>query len=72
MTGAEHLRWAKDRALEYANHGDTVNAINSLTSDLRKHPETAGHPGILLMTMLAASGDFNRPGRLSEFIEGFN
>lgn len=59
MTRAEHLRWAKDRA------------FTSLTSDLGKHPDTTGHPGIELMTMLAMSGDFDRPGRLREYIEGF-
>jgi hypothetical protein len=72
MTRSEHLRWAKDRALEYAAQGDTANAVASLMSDLDKHPETAGHPGIELMVMMAMTGEFERPGRLREFIEGFN
>jgi hypothetical protein len=38
-TRAEHMKWAKDRALEYADQGDTGNAIASLMSDLGKHPE---------------------------------
>jgi hypothetical protein len=71
-TRAEHLQWCKDRALEYADRGDTVNAMASMTSDLQKHPDTAGHDGVMLMTMLAMSGEFNRPGELRRFIEGFN
>jgi hypothetical protein len=74
MTRAEHLQWAKDRALEYADQGDVANAVSSLTSDLRKHPETADHSAVMLMTMMAmaVSGQFERPGELRRFIEGFN
>lgn len=71
MNRAEHLKWAKDRALEYAEQGDTAMAIASLTSDLGKHEETVGHSGVMLMTMLAMNGDFEKPGRLAEFIKGF-
>jgi len=35
MTREEHLRWAKDRALEYADKGDVANAIASLRSEPR-------------------------------------
>jgi hypothetical protein len=74
MDRAEHLQWAKDRALEYADAGDTGGAIASLWSDLGKHPETAASQEIVasLMTPLAAMGKFDRPGELRKFIEGFN
>jgi hypothetical protein len=72
MTRDEHLKWAKDRALEYADKGDMANAMASLQSDLGKHSETADHSGIQLMYMLAMSGEFDRPGALREYIEGFN
>jgi hypothetical protein len=72
MTRAEHLQWAKDRALEYADRGDMANAMASLGSDLSKHPETAGHSGMELMMMLAMTGNLDRPGELRKFIEGFN
>ena len=72
MTRAEHLQWAKDRALEYADRGDASGAMASIGSDLRKHPETAGHPGIELMMMHLMSGLLNGPGELRKFIEGFN
>ena len=39
MTRAEHLRWAKDRALEYVEAGDLDQAFASLASDLGKHRE---------------------------------
>ena len=42
MDRAEHLQWAKDRALEYADMGDVANAMASLGSDLNKHPDTKG------------------------------
>jgi hypothetical protein len=74
MDRAEHLQWAKDRALDYADKGDTGNAIASLRSDLGKHPETAASCEIIdgLMMPLAMIGNFDRPGELRKFIEGFN
>jgi len=74
MTRAEHLRWAKDRALEYADRGETGNAISSLMSDLGKHPETSTSCDVVvnLMMPLAMIGEFERPGELRRFIEGFN
>ena len=71
-TRAEHLNWAKDRALEYADRGDMANAIASLGSDLNKHPETKNHSAMELMMMMATSGQFDRPGELRKFIEGFS
>lgn len=69
---AEHLAWCKERALEYADAGDTSSAIASMGSDLRKHPETADHAAMPLMMMMAMSGQFERPGELRKFIEGFH
>ena len=73
MTRAEHPKWAKDRALEYADQGDTGNAISSLMQDLTGHPETAASASIVteLMMPLAMIGEFDRPGELRKFIEGF-
>jgi hypothetical protein len=71
-TRAEHLAWCKERALEYAGQGDNAQAMASMTSDLSKHPETEGHSGVELMMMLAIAGQFERPGELRKFIEGFN
>jgi hypothetical protein len=43
-----------------------------MASDLGKHPDTEGHAGIQLMMMMAMSGQFDHPGELEKFIEGFN
>jgi hypothetical protein len=74
VTRAEHLQWAKDRALEYADLGDVANAMASLGSDLNKHPETKNHSGMGLMMMLAVAVRQRRRRwhELRKFIEGFN
>jgi hypothetical protein len=48
------------------------NAIASMGSDLDKHPDTKGHVGVELMVMMASAGQFDRPGELRKFIEGFS
>lgn len=40
-TREEHLQWAKDRAIEYVNRGDLVNALASFASDCGNHEGTA-------------------------------
>ena len=71
QTRAEHLQWCKDRAFEYADRGDLANAVASMCSDLRKHPETENHAGAQLMVIQAAAGLLDRPGELRRCIEGF-
>ena len=67
---AEHVAFCKQRALEYDDAGDLVNALNSLTSDLSKHKETQHHAAIVLGTMLAMRGDLDTPEQMREWIEG--
>jgi hypothetical protein len=73
-TRAGHLAWCKQRAIEYADQGDAASAIASLASDLSKDPRTASSADIVrgLMMPLLLTGEFDRPGKLREFIEGFN
>jgi hypothetical protein len=71
MTRAEHLAWAKARALEYANRGDAAGAVASMASDLGKHPELASHIGITLGAMQLFAGQLSGH-QLREWIEGFN
>ena len=69
MTRDEHLAWCKQRALEYVDHGDLVQAVTSMGSDLDKHPELGCNPYLLLAGGLdAASGDSRAVRR---WIEGF-
>lgn len=72
MTRDEHLAWAKQRALEYADQGDAQQAMVSIASDLNKHPETENHSGIELGMMLLMTGNLSGPQEVREFIEGFN
>ncbi len=72
MTRAEHLGWAKQRALAYVDDGDITNALASLLSDLGKHPETAEHAGIALTGGLLLGGQLGTPAKVREHIEGFN
>jgi len=68
MTRAEHLAWAKARALEYLPE-DPVNAHNSMMSDLGKHPELRDHPGKLISPMFYRAA---HPVEVRRWIEGFN
>lgn len=69
MTRAEHLQWAKDRALEYLDRGELVDAVASFGSDLNKHDELRGHASVELLAMHALSGLLDaRSAR--ELIEG--
>lgn len=72
MTRAEHLAWAKYRALEYVDAGDLNNAFASLASDLNKHPDTAGHRATELGMMLLLGGQLRTAHDMREFIEGVN
>ncbi len=72
MNRDEHLQWCKDRAMEYAKTGDTTNAIASMLSDLRKHPETENHPGSRLMASLMFAGLLSTRQEVEKFINGFN
>lgn len=69
-TRAEHLAWCKQRALEYVDAGDLQNAYASMASDLGKHPETAGHPGIELGMMQLVTGHLRTASDMRDFIEG--
>jgi len=72
MNRSEHLEWCKKRALEYCDRGDATYAIASMISDLKGHPETAGHLGCSLGLVMAMGGQLNTPEAAREFILGFN
>jgi hypothetical protein len=72
-TRLEHLQWCKDRALAYVARGDLVNALASMTSDMRKHPGTDTAAATALLAAMGVrcvmAGDSAGMRRL---IEGFN
>ena len=74
MTRAEHLKWCKERALEYARRGEAQNAVASMASDLRKHDDTAPSAEMAsqLGTMLLMSGNLRTLKQIVDWVEGFN
>jgi hypothetical protein len=72
MTREEHLQWAKQRALECVERGDTEGAYASIVSDLRRHPETIGHAGIMPGMIQMMGGHLSTRESMRHFIEGFN
>lgn len=73
MTRAEHLKWCKDRAIQEMDYsGNISQGLTSMMSDLGKHPETAGHSGIMLCTAMMMSGQLKTRQDAVNFINGFN
>ena len=72
MTREEHIAWCKQRAFEYVERGELSNAIASMLSDLRKHPETEDHAGGVLGTMMLFGGHMRHAHEVVKWIEGFN
>ena len=77
MTRDEHLKWCKQRALEYLEPGQYFSldeAMASMMSDIGKHDETRrDHQTTLsLMMSLRMGGHLETAKQMREFIEGFN
>lgn len=77
MTREEHMKWCKERALRELDFYEDVqeavrNSIVSISSDLRKHPETRNHSGIELGIRMLFGGFINSKDEARKFIEGFN
>ena len=73
-TRQEHLEFCKQRAMEYVEQNDLLNAVTSMMSDLTKHPETKSIGDTLnglglLAAMQAQQGDRDAVIR---YIKGFN
>jgi hypothetical protein len=68
MTRAEHLQWAKNRAMEYVNAGDYRNAVTSMMSDLNKHDDlrASAMTCVMLMPMVKDRAS------ATKFVQGFN
>lgn len=71
----EHIQWVKERALNELNadpYGSgPQNALTSVMSDLRDHPETENHAGIEFTMMLMMSGHLDSADHVRKHIEGF-
>lgn len=68
---AEHLAWAKSRALDYVAQGDLQQAFASFVSDMRKHDDLAKHSALELMANLFYAGHLSSGAEMRKYIEGF-
>lgn len=71
MNREEHLEFSKKRALAYLPNAPK-EALKSIWSDLRKHPNTREHGAIQLGAMLALGGHLKTEKDVREYIEGIN
>ena len=72
QTREQHLAWCKERALAYLNAGDKTNAVTSMMSDLRKHPETADSGNGILAMLGLRELQYGAMDSVRRYIEGFN
>jgi Tfp pilus assembly protein PilF len=66
---AEHVAWAKRRALAYLDAGDVASAVASMLNDLSKHPETETIGRVMAPIGLFEASQGETAAR--RFIEGF-
>lgn len=72
MNRDEHVEWCKQRAYEYLDRGDTLQAFTSMGSDLDKHPDTKNHPGVEIGMGLLMIGSLSSVPDMRHFIDGFH
>ena len=72
MTRAEHLDWCKERALEYCNRGDFLEAFASFQSDMSKHPDTENHRALEMGSILMLGGHLKTADQIEGWVTGFN
>jgi hypothetical protein len=68
-TREEHLEWCKERAREYLDAGDLLNAVTSMGSDLDKHPELGCNAYLLMLGALDAQNGERE--KVRRWVEGF-
>ncbi len=73
MTRQEHLDWCKTRAIEEMDYsGKPSDAVVSMMSDLRKHPDTSSETLQSLCTMMLMGGQIKTRQDAVKFINGFH
>ncbi len=70
-TRAEYLSFCKTRALDLCD-SNPQEAITSMLSDMKEHPDTADHPALTLAMSLMMTGHLSTSAEARRFIEGFN
>ncbi len=69
---SEHLKWCKERAIEYVDDNDHRQAFASFMSDMGNHPETCSHLALELGMTLLLSGHLSTGQQMRDWINGFN
>lgn len=69
LTREEHLSWCKERAREYLDRGDPVNAVASMARDVTKHPETRDLQACIVAVSMFSIGSIEDA---REVIDGCN
>jgi hypothetical protein len=72
LTRAEHLQWAKDRALAYVDAVDLPSACASILSDLSKHPQIDPSAARMVWSIEAVTGGLDTADKVRRFINGIN
>lgn len=73
QTREEHLKWCKQRAMEYVKVGDYAQAVTSMLSDLRNHPENEpAASGICAQLGFMELMRGPTKESITRYIEGFN
>jgi hypothetical protein len=70
MMRDEHLAWAKKRAHEYVDRGELMNAVTSMGSDMKKHPELGINDHVFLAGCMFEVK--KGPEAVRRWIDGFN
>ena len=70
-TRAEHMKWCKKRALQYAEAGDLQNAVASMGSDLTKHEDTNNSANMMLVLYATSLARNNDRHGVIKWINGF-
>lgn len=72
MDRKEYLAWCKQRALEYVEAGEYVQALSSLTVDLMHERQWFDMGVVIHGTSLMATGHLRSKQEMTDFINGFN
>ncbi len=73
QTREEHLKWCKQRAMQYVERGDYSSAVTSMLSDLGKHQDTeASASGVLAQLGMMELMRGPTRERITRYIDGFN
>ena len=72
MNSTEYLKWAKQRANEYLDQGETILAWTSFCNDLNEHDELRNHIAIPMGMALVITGRLSTEKEMRKFINDFN